>query len=79
MRMTPRVIDAVAKSQSSYLHTLKENLPEDTAIVLLDFPENYSFLIQDAIQGCYWDNSQATLHMEDGGKIKCTNVVIISD
>ena len=74
----------VAKSQSSYLHTLKKNLPQDTAIVLLDFAKNYSFLIQDAIQGFYWDNSQATLHpfaiyhMENG-KIKCTNVVIISD
>ena len=74
----------VAKSQSSYLHTLKKNLPQDTAIVLLDFAENYSFLIQDAIQCFYWDNSQATLHpfaiyhMENG-KIKCTNVVIISD
>ena len=37
--------------------------------------ENYSFPIQDAIQGFYWDNSQATLHpfaiyhMENG-KIK---------
>ena len=39
----------VAKSQSSYLHTLKKNLPQDTAIVLLDFAENYSFLIQDAM------------------------------
>ena len=27
----------VAKSQSSYLHTLKKNLPQDTAIVLVDF------------------------------------------
>ena len=28
----------------------------------MDFEENYSFIIQDAIQGFYWQNSQATLH-----------------
>ena len=28
----------------------------------MDFAENYSFIIQDAIQGFYWQNSQATLH-----------------
>ena len=28
----------------------------------MGFAENYSFIIQDAIQGFYWQNSQATLH-----------------
>lgn len=28
----------------------------------LDFAENYSFLVQDAIQGYHWVNDQATLH-----------------
>ena len=28
----------------------------------MDFTENYGFAIQDAIQGFYWQNSQATLH-----------------
>ena len=28
-------------------------------IVLLDFAENYSFLVQDAVQGYHWENSQA--------------------
>ena len=27
----------------------------------MDFAENYSFIIQDAIQSFYWQNSQATL------------------
>lgn len=33
-----------------------------TAIIILDFMENYSFVLQDAAQGFYWDNSQSTVH-----------------
>ena len=33
-----------------------------TCIILMDFAENYSFLVQDAIQGFYWQADQATLH-----------------
>ena len=29
---------------------------------LLYFAENYSFIVQDAVQGHHWNNSQATLH-----------------
>ena len=28
----------------------------------MDFSENYSYLVQDVVQGYYWDNSQSTLH-----------------
>jgi len=52
----------IAKSQASFLSASKENLDENTAIVLLDFAENYSFIVQDAVQGFHWENSQATLH-----------------
>ena len=27
-----------------------------------DFSENYSFIVQDAVQGYHWNNSQVTLH-----------------
>ena len=47
---------------SFYLRDSKENLDYKTCIILMDFEENYSFIIQDAIQGFYWQNSQATLH-----------------
>ena len=30
-------------------------------VILLDFFENYSFIVQDAVQGYHWNNSQATL------------------
>ena len=51
-----------SKVQSSYCKELKNNLEENTAIILVDFAENYSFVVQDAVQGFHWNNSQATLH-----------------
>ena len=41
----------IAKAQSAYLSELKENLPMNNAIILLDFAENYSYVAQDAVQG----------------------------
>ena len=52
----------INKAQSGFLKKQKEELNEDTAIILMDFAENYSFKIQDAIQANHWDYSQATLH-----------------
>ncbi|XP_071950769.1 uncharacterized protein [Antedon mediterranea] len=74
----------ITKSQSAYLRKLKEDLSDDTAIALLDFAENYSFLIQDAIQGFYWDNSQATLHpfviyYKENDELKSLSTCVISD
>ena len=51
-----------AKHQSAYLLALKENRGPEQAIIIIDFPENYSVVVQDAAQGYHWDNSQATLH-----------------
>ena len=53
--------------QSVYLRTQKENLQQWSSlsfnkIILLDFAENYSLVMQDAVQGFHWENRQATLH-----------------
>ena len=48
--------------QSSYLTGAKATLDDQTCLILMDFAENHSFLLQDAIQGFYWQNEQATLH-----------------
>ena len=53
----------IAKAQSAFFQSTKETLPSDTVIILLDFVENYSFLVQNAVQGYHWENSQATLHL----------------
>lgn len=74
----------IAKSQSNYLKKLKENLGSEEAIVLLNFAENFSFIVQDAVQGYHWDNSQATLHpfviyYKSGDKLDSISICVISD
>ena len=48
----------IAKSQAKYLTRLKDELNDDEVIVLGDFAENYSFVVQDEIQGFHWNTSQ---------------------
>lgn len=53
----------VAKKQAQYFKELKENLSDESeAIIVGDFSENYSFIVQDAAQGFHWENSQCTVH-----------------
>jgi len=52
----------IAKAQSYHLKQHKENLKPNEAIVLLDFSENYSFVIQDEAQSYHWNNTQCSLH-----------------
>ena len=39
----------IAKAQSVFFQSTKVTLPTDTVIILLDFTENYSFLVQNAV------------------------------
>ena len=52
----------IAKSQSAFLKKIKEELPEDTAIVICDFAENYQYVIQDEVQSYHWSKEYCTLH-----------------
>ena len=54
----------ISKCQAKYLTSLKDNLPStlDTCIVLADFAENYSMIIQDAVQGWHRTKQQCTIH-----------------
>ncbi|XP_034237312.1 uncharacterized protein LOC117642836 [Thrips palmi] len=74
----------INKQQSQYLKDLKENLGPDEAITICDFSENYSFIIQDSVQGHYFNNDQATIHpfvtyYKKEGELKVLSFVIISD
>ena len=74
----------IAKSQAAYLSNLKETLNEDEAILILDFAENYSFVVQDAVQSFHWENSQATLHpfvayFKADGKVQHVSMCVVSD
>ena len=57
-----RVLHFISKAQVSFLCNLKKKLSENECIILLDFAENYSYIVQDGVQEFHWNNSQATLH-----------------
>ena len=62
----------------------KQDLKPGELIILMDFAENYSFIVQDAVQGFHWENSQATLHpfviyYKDNEELKNISCCIISD
>lgn len=74
----------IAKAQAAHLRTTKENLALDSVVILMDFAENYSFVVQDAVQGHHWNNSQATLHpftvyYKEGTELKCLSLCVVSD
>ena len=76
----------IATQQAALLTHKKENLTTGEFLVTADFLENYAFILQDAIQGFHWNNSQSTVHpfviyfkneLED--KVNYISYVIISE
>lgn len=54
--------DFVAQQQAEYFQLTKTHLKVEQVLVVADFSENYSFILQNSIQGVYWNNTQATVH-----------------
>ena len=52
----------IAKQQSLFQTDAMSSLLPGQFIVIHDFSENYTFVLQDAAQGFHWNNSQATIH-----------------
>ena len=52
----------VSRSQSRFLKARKEAMDDKTCIILLDFAENYHYLVQDEIQSFHWNKDQCTVH-----------------
>ena len=52
----------IATQQSRFMREIKEGPVDGQVLVICDFAENYSFVLQDEIQGYHWTNSQATIH-----------------
>ena len=74
----------IAKAQSSHLKLRKENIDENTILVLVDFSENFTFIVQDEIQSYHWCKEQATLHpivmyYKENGTVKHKSFCVISD
>lgn len=77
--------DHVAKAQSKYIKELKSSLPSGHVLVIGDFSENFSFVVQDAVQGYHWTNDQATVHpwvcyyKDEQNELQYISVLMISD
>lgn len=74
----------IASEQASFYTRCKASLQTGEFLVTVDFSKNYSFVLQDAIQGYHWNNSQATLHpfvayFVDSDELRNLSYVVISD
>lgn len=74
----------ITKQQNIYFNNTKQDLKADEFLVVLDFAENYTFVIQDEVQSYHWTNTQATIHpfgvyYKEEDQIKFTSCIIISD
>ncbi|GBN65296.1 hypothetical protein AVEN_30781-1 [Araneus ventricosus] len=74
------------KGQSKYFSKTKDELIEGTAIILANFFENYTCIMQDAIQSVRWKKEQVTIHpfltyVKDtaNDKLKPIHMCVISD
>ena len=74
-----------ARSQACQLKSEKESLDTEECIILLDFAENYHYLVQDEVQGYHWNSDQCTLHpailyqRNNAGEVVHSCLCIISD
>ena len=52
----------IVESQNKYFKYAKNYLSEGECVTVLDFADNYSLIVQEAVQGFHWNSSQATIH-----------------
>ena len=74
----------IYKQQQNFLRNKKETLSDNECFLILDFAENYTFMVQDAIQSFHWNNTQATIHLfviyyKPDGTLKHKSLACISD
>ena len=51
-----RLHDFIAKNQARFVSEKKEHLSLGEFLVIGDFSENYSFIVQDEVQCFHWNN-----------------------
>lgn len=76
--------DFISQQQSKFFNKRKEELKDNELLAICDFSENYTFLIQDAIQKYHWVNEQCTIHpfalyWRDDDKLKMQSIVVIAE
>ena len=72
------------KTQAAHLQHLKENVPDDNALLILDFAENYQYIIQGEVQSYHWCKEYCSLHpvaiyMQIEGKLVLKSLCVLSD
>lgn len=75
----------IAKEQSKYLKQRLENIQQNEIVLIYDFSENYSCIVQDAIQAYHYSMEQVSVHpicmyyKDADGNLTNQTVVIISE
>lgn len=80
----------IAWSQAPYMKAINDGAIEGIVLIVGDFAESYSFVLQDAAQGTHWNNSQAAIHpfviyhcfpvaSDMTTNLKSTSFLIVSD
>jgi hypothetical protein len=75
----------IARAQSAFFVKYKEEITQESCVLISDFSENFSFIIQDCVQGYYWMNQKATVlpflaYLKNGeGEICSASMCVISD
>lgn len=75
----------LVKMQHEYFEERKNSLQEGEVLILGDYSENFSFVIQNSIQSQYWKNDQSTIHVfvciyrGENGDFRHINHVVFSN
>lgn len=82
--LTPH--EFTASMQQKYYKHVKENLKLNEFVVVSDFSENFTFVMQEAVQAYHWANAQCTIHPfciysrdENSGELLCNSLVMIAE
>lgn len=73
------------RKQREYLEGVKNNLDSDTAVVVMDFAEQYSCIVQDQAQSYKFNSEEVSLHvscityLNENGLLESKHHVLISD
>ena len=52
----------ISHAQSTYLKNRKQEINQQTALILMDFAENYAFHVQDEARDYHWTHQNCTVH-----------------
>eukprot|EP00731_Ephydatia_muelleri_P026535 Em0018g635a len=77
------VHDLITQMQADFMREKKESLGPEEFLVVADFSENFSFVVQDEIQSFHWNNNSATIHpfvcyYRDNGELRSVCYIVIS-